>query len=188
MKFLIWPFVCSFLILIIKDIFVIKNIRKKFLHLNGFIASIFLTLCGYILGFFINGQDTLIPAHYHASIGGVTVAFMTVSFLMLKFYNINIRIKNELFFIKYQPLIFGLGQFIFVLGFAYAGLYGAKRKIFGPNPSIYSYEKIIGLTTMGIGSIIAIFGGILFLFFFIRVFYSFYSKIFFPKKSNKPND
>jgi heme/copper-type cytochrome/quinol oxidase subunit 1 len=107
---------------------------------------------------------------------------------MLKFYNINIRIKNELFFIKYQPLIFGLGQFIFVLGFAYAGLYGAKRKIFGPNPSIYSYEKIIGLTTMGIGSIIAIFGGILFLFFFIRVFYSFYSKIFFPKKSNKPND
>ncbi|MCP5068185.1 MAG: hypothetical protein GY946_16610, partial [bacterium] len=52
-------------------------------RIAGFLVSAALTVLGFGLGAAISGSNTMVPAHYHASIGGVTAAFMTVSYLML---------------------------------------------------------------------------------------------------------
>lgn len=169
MKFCIWPAITIFLFVIIPKLFKNKNIFIKSFYSCGLIFSIFLTLFGYFLGFLICEQNTIIPAHYHAAIGGVTIAFMTGAFWLCDYYAFNI--KEGVFnrkFIMIQPLIFGIGQFIFVLGFGYAGINGAIRKAFGSEQHISSFSEMIGLISMGIGGVIAIIGGILFLFLFVK--------------------
>src|SRR5690606_29037688 len=49
-------------------------------RLTAFGASTLLTLAGIALGACIRDSTTMIPAHYHASIGAVTVAFMGVTY------------------------------------------------------------------------------------------------------------
>ena len=169
MKFGILPSVLIFLIIITPKLFIEKKRLFNSQYFNGFLASLSLSLLGYILGFSINEQNTLIPAHYHAAIGGVTVAFMTTAFWLCELFKLNIKNKHkEIKFARLQPLFFGIGQFIFVIGFSYAGIHGAARKSFGTEQNINSLSEMIGLITMGIGGGIAIIGGILFLYIFSK--------------------
>ncbi len=52
------------------------------LAVTGLYASAGLTLFGFILGACIRSSTTLVPAHYHASLGGVTAALMTAAYLL----------------------------------------------------------------------------------------------------------
>ncbi|MFU8860366.1 MAG: hypothetical protein ACNA8K_08075 [Cyclonatronaceae bacterium] len=131
--------------------------------LNGFAVSALLTLTGFILGAMIRTSTTLIPAHYHASLGGVTVAYMVMVFLLLREFGYGLNDRRSLRLIRLQPLLFGLGQFIFVIGFAYAGLQGMGRKMFGSDQNIHSFEALIGLGLMSIGGMLAMAGGLIFI-------------------------
>jgi hypothetical protein len=163
MKFGICPFIVIFLIIFLYKITTIKKKLINNLYFNGFISSVFLTLFGYILGFCINKQNTLIPAHYHATIGGVSIAFMSASFWLCEVFGIKNNKKFEKL-TKLQPICFCLGQFIFVLGFSFAGIHGALRKTFGSEQILHSLTETVSLTMMGIGGITAIISGILFLY------------------------
>lgn len=135
----------------------------KNLYFNGFFVSVLLTVTGFILGAMIRGSSTLIPAHYHASLGGVTVAYMTMIFIMMKEYGYQMPTPKGKTLTSYQPLLFGIGQTLFVIGFAIAGIMGMGRKLFGQDQSIYSTEALIGLSFMSIGGLLAMAGGILFI-------------------------
>ena len=49
----------------------------------GFGLSVLLFVAGLLLGSLINGQTTLVTAHYHGTIGAVTLGFMAASFTLL---------------------------------------------------------------------------------------------------------
>ncbi len=174
MRWFIFPVVTVYLILVIRAIW--KNSRSEnrpgslfsSLCFNGFFVSALLTVTGFILGAMIRGSSTLIPAHYHASLGGVTVAYMTMVFIMMSEYGYSVKKPGDIRWMNMQPLLFGLGQTIFVIGFAYAGLMGMGRKMFGQDQNIHTIEAVIGLGLMSIGGILAMAGGILFIYIVIK--------------------
>lgn len=138
----------------------IKLIDKS--YFNGFIISIVFVLLSFVLGSLIQGSNTMVPAHYHASLGGITIAFMVTVYLLMDYYGVPLPDKNIQKWSARQPILFGIGQFIFVIGLAYAGIYGLARKVFGAEQQINSVEVYTGLSLLFVGGCLAIAGGILF--------------------------
>ncbi len=132
-------------------------------QISGFLVSALLTLLGFALGAGIRGSNTMIPAHYHASIGGITAAFMTITFLMLRAFGFSISTRRLRRAAAWQPITYGVGQMIFASGFAIAGIYGMSRKTYGAEQAGRGLGESIGLGVMGIGGLIAVIGGLLFL-------------------------
>ncbi len=126
----------------------------------AFGTSAALTVVGFILGAMIRGQDTMIPAHYHASLGAITVALMALTYLLLDIpgWRPDGRWWRRL--AGLQPPVFGIGQLVFALGFAIGGLAGVDRKVYGTEQILDSPEAVAALTTMGVGGLMAVTGGI----------------------------
>ncbi|MSU34261.1 MAG: hypothetical protein EXS36_03955 [Pedosphaera sp.] len=141
-------------------------IGKKNLYdprLVGFVASAALTVTGFLMGSAIRNSNTMIPAHYHASIGAVTVAFMTITYLLLKPLGFVLPGTRLPRLIPWQICLFGFGQVIFAIGFGLGGMHGLSRKAYGVKQHIRSMGEVIGLGVMGVGGLIAVAGGLLFL-------------------------
>jgi hypothetical protein len=132
-------------------------------RISGFLVSALLTLFGFGLGAGIRGSNTMVPAHYHASIGGITAAFMTVTYLMLRAFGFSILTPRLRRAAAWQPALYGIGQMIFASGFALAGIYGMSRKAYGAEQASRGLGETIGLGVMGVGGLIAVGGGLLFL-------------------------
>ncbi len=132
-------------------------------RISGFLVSAMLTLLGFALGAAIRGSNTVVPAHYHASIGGITAAFMTVTYPMLRALGFSISTQKLRRAAAWQPASYGIGQAIFASGFALAGLYGMSRKAYGAEQGGRGLAESIGLGVMGVGGLIAVVGGLLFL-------------------------
>lgn len=132
--------------------------------LAGFWSSVSLTLLGVVLGFCIRGSNTLVPAHYHASLGGVTVAFMTAAYLVVHSAKGGDGLISRVWkSARKQLILFAVGQSVFALGFGLGGLYGAARKAYASEQHVRSMGEYIGLSTMGFGGIVAMVSGIWFL-------------------------
>jgi cytochrome c oxidase subunit I len=174
MRWFIFPVVTCYMIIGIRAIWMAKRDEKirgnllKNVWFNGFFVSVLLTVTGFLIGAMIRGSSTLIPAHYHASLGGVTVAYMTMVFILMKEFGYSLDGLKSSRFVPWQPLLFGIGQTLFVIGFAYAGMQGMGRKMFGQDQSIQSIEALTGLGLMSIGGLLAMAGGLLFLFIIIE--------------------
>ncbi|MBX3125231.1 MAG: hypothetical protein KF718_00860 [Polyangiaceae bacterium] len=138
----------------------------------GFASSIGLTTLGFVLGACIRGSTTLVPAHYHAAIGGVTVAFMAGTIVLLEAVGLcprpTVRTRR---LVLWQPAIFALGQAVFALGFAWSGAHGMGRKLYGAEQSTDRLGAMLGLGVMSIGGLIAIVGGLLFLTLVMRAYW-----------------
>jgi hypothetical protein len=112
------------------------------------------------IGFLIQGSNVTIPAHYHGSIVGVTLAFMGMTYDVLPrlgYARPNLRLATV------QPWIYGGGQLLHVLGLVWSGGYGVQRKVAGAEQGLDGMEKIIAMGLMGFGGLVAIIGGLMFL-------------------------
>lgn len=176
MRWGIFPVVSAIMLLIFYRVFTAKKTRGSSVrsiqnpYFTGLIVSLFFMIIGFIVGAFIRGSNTLIPAHYHATLGSITVAIITLTYYLLEVFDKpfpSLKIKK---WAAYQPIIFGVGQLLFVFGFAYAGAYGLARKSFGAEQIIGSKQAFIGLAVSGIGGLLAITGGLIFLIVIISSF------------------
>ncbi len=122
--------------------------------------SILLFGVGGIIGFMISGSNVTIPAHYHGSIVAVTLAYMGITYHILPILGFR---KPAGKLVNIQPVIYGSGQLMHVLGLAWSGGYGVQRKTAGADQGLESIQQIAGMGVMGLGGMIAIIGGILFL-------------------------
>jgi hypothetical protein len=132
-------------------------------RISGFLVSASLTVLGFALGAAIRGSNTMVPAHYHASIGGVTAAFMTLTYPMLGAFGLSIPTPRLRRAAAWQPIVYGVGQMIFASGFALAGAYGMTRKAYGAEQAARGLAETVGLGVMGVGGLVAVVGGLLFL-------------------------
>jgi hypothetical protein len=122
--------------------------------------SLILFALGGLIGFSISGSNVKVPAHYHGSIVGVTLAFMGVTYLLLPrlgYREVGARAA------KWQVLLYGIGQMMHVTGLVWSGGYGVQRKVAGAEQGLDAIGKIAGMSLMGIGGLIAVIGGVLFL-------------------------
>jgi heme/copper-type cytochrome/quinol oxidase subunit 1 len=129
----------------------------------AFLASGGLTLTGFVLGALIRGSSTLVPAHYHANIGAVTCAFMAVTPLVFAGLGARPVVGRVGRAMRWQPVLYGLGQFVFASGFALAGAHGQARKTYATEQHMRSALEWFGLTVMGVGGLVAVAAGVLFL-------------------------
>ena len=132
-------------------------------RLVGFASSAALTITGFLMGAAIRNSNTMIPAHYHASIGAVTVAFMAITYPLLKPIGFSLPGPRQARLIPWQLCLFGFGQVIFAIGFGLGGMHGLSRKAYGIEQHIRSVGEMAGLVVMSLGGLIAVAGGLLFL-------------------------
>lgn len=126
---------------------------------NALLASIVLFLSGGILGFMIEGVNVVIPAHYHGSIVGVTLAFMGLAYHLLP--RLGFREPGNRA-ARIQPWVYGGGQMMHILGLAWSGGYGVQRKTAGSAQGLENLPEIAGMALMGLGGLVAIIGGLMF--------------------------
>ena len=130
---------------------------------SAFLVSVALTVLGFGLGAAIRGSNTMVPAHYHAAVGAVTVAFMAAAYVLLPAFGIAVPRGWAARAATWQSALYGLGMFVFAAGFATAGARGMGRKLYGAEQSARGFAESVGLGLMGIGGLVAIAGGVLFL-------------------------
>ncbi|OIP08217.1 MAG: hypothetical protein AUK49_12350 [Betaproteobacteria bacterium CG2_30_68_42] len=124
------------------------------------LCSLALFAAGGVLGFLIQGVNVVIPAHYHGSIVGVTLAFMGLTYRLLPRLGFAAPMRK---LARWQAYIYAFGQFLHISGLAWSGGYGVQRKVAGAGQVLKSMPEVIGMGMMGAGGLIAIIGGILFL-------------------------
>lgn len=115
------------------------------------------------IGFMISGSNVTVPAHYHGSIVGITLAFMGMTYQLLPRLGFR-RIEGRI--ARWQPAIYGGGQLIHIIGLAWSGGYDVARKSTAAERGL---EQVAGMGLMGFGGLVSIIGGVLFL---VLVFYS----------------
>ena len=127
---------------------------------NALFASILLFGAGGALGFMTHGVNTIIPAHYHGSIVGVTLAFMGLTYYLLPRFGFATPAGK---LARRQPYIYATGQLIHISGLAVAGAMGIQRKTAGAAQGLDTLSAKAVMGVMGMGGLIAIIGGMLFL-------------------------
>ncbi|HSN20233.1 MAG TPA: cbb3-type cytochrome c oxidase subunit I [Usitatibacter sp.] len=124
------------------------------------LASLALFSAGGIIGFTISGSNVRIPAHYHGCIVGVTLAMMGATYLLLPRFGYRAPASR---LAAWQPWIYGGGQLLHIVGLVISGGYGVQRKVAGAEQVLRSTPEVVGMGIMGLGGLIAIVGGLLFL-------------------------
>jgi len=127
---------------------------------NALLYSVLLFGVGGIIGFMIKGSNVTIPAHYHGSIVGVTIAFMGMTYHLLPTLGFR-KVRGRA--ARWQPGIYGMGQLMHIIGLAWSGGYGVQRKTTGVEQGFERFEQIAGMGLMGLGGLISIIGGVMFL-------------------------
>lgn len=127
---------------------------------SALIASMILFAAGGVLGFMISGLDIVIPAHYHGATVGVTIAFMGITYYLLPRLGFG-PLPPKMAFL--QPLTYGGGQLLHIIGLAWTGGYGVQRKTAGLAQGVDRLGEIAGMGLMGFGGLISVIGGLLFL-------------------------
>lgn len=138
--------------------------EQKPIH-NALLTSILLFGAGGILGFLTHGVNTIIPAHYHGSIVGVTLALMGLTYYLLPKFGFK---TPDTKLAARQPYIYAGGQFIHISSLAVAGAMGIQRKTAGAAQGLDTMTVKAVMGIMGLGGLIAIIGGIIFLIVTIR--------------------
>ncbi len=115
---------------------------------------------GGVIGFVISGSDVTIPAHYHGSTVGITLAFMGVCYdILIRLGCRNVSLK----WARIQLWTYASGQLMHILGLVWSGGYGVQRKVAGTDQALDSIERVAGMGLMGLGGLVSAIGGLLFI-------------------------
>ncbi len=142
------------------------------------LCSITLFLLGGLIAMNISGINVVIPAHYHGSIVGISIACMGYCYLGVKRHceersdeailSSILRLLRRFFksprndnIMNFTLYLLTFGQILHILGLAFAGGYGVMRK--DPNTVMPLSAKLL-MGMMGGGGLIAIVGGLMFVF------------------------
>lgn len=129
------------------------------------LASIGLFVLGCAVGATIRGETTAVPAHYHGTVGAVTLAYMLwVRSWACRF---GLRLPSAGIW-KLQPFIYALGISLLVGGLAWSGWLGVPRKAPHVDVLIQSAGYRVAMGIAGIGGILAMVGAGTFVIFLFK--------------------
>lgn len=117
----------------------------------------------------IIAHNTLnVVGHFHFTVvGGTTLAFMGLTYYLIPLiFRRELKLKN---WATWQPYIFGIGMALTAIGFIASGLQGVARRHWditfaqAPFPAAIPGTVHLTLAIVGIGALIAVVGGAMFL-------------------------
>jgi hypothetical protein len=135
-----------------------------------FVMSFLLFNAGGGLGYLIEGSNLVVPAHYHGSIIGITIAFMGISYLLLPSFGFADVSRWKL--AKLQPVIYGGGMLCWMVGMAILGEHGVARKTPGSADTAGKFVEFLKHGSDGL----ALIGGLLFVFIVLKSVFTSRSK------------
>ena len=124
------------------------------------LCSMVLFAVGGGISLMIRDSNTIITAHYHGTGGAVSLAFMGLAFVLLP--KLGFR-APDLKLAHWMPYVYGVGQLLHIIGLLWSGGYGVQRKVAGAAQELHSFGQVAGMGLMGIGGLIAVVGGLMFL-------------------------
>ncbi len=109
-----------------------------------------------------------LPGHFHATVvGGTTLAFMALTYYLIPLiFRKEVKLKKLAI---WQPYAFGIGIVIMSMGMIVSGLHGVSRRHWDISfanalfPAAIPGTVNLSLAVMGIGAILAVIGGIMFM-------------------------
>jgi cytochrome c oxidase subunit 1 len=150
--------------LFLGSLLLVLHWRSRMIPATGLALSLLLLVCGIVLGTIIDGQTTLVTAHYHGTIGAVTLAFMGLTHGVLPLLGHAMPPQPR---IGLQLRLYGYGILMMMAGLAGAGLMGAPRKMAG-NVGIEFSVETVSRVFLGIGGSLATAGILMFLYLVLR--------------------
>ncbi|MDO8464007.1 MAG: cbb3-type cytochrome c oxidase subunit I [Gallionella sp.] len=124
------------------------------------ISSIILFAVGGGISLMIGDSNTIITAHYHGTGGAISLAFMGLTLHLLP--RLGYR-TPDLKWATLMSYIYGAGQLFHIIGLLWSGGYGVQRKVAGAAQGLQGFAQKAGMGLMGLGGLIAVIGGIIFL-------------------------
>jgi len=126
---------------------------------EGFAASVALLVAGCVAGLAIEHQTTMIPAHYHGTIGAFTLALMAAVLARLSLPGAVGRSGPS----RLPLALYASGSLVLIAGLGWSGLLGAARKTpFSAEGADLAVTLAAALT--GLGGAVTIAGVVLFVF------------------------
>ena len=126
---------------------------------TALLSSLLLFGAGGVIGFMIQGSDVRVPAHYHGSIVGITLALMGLTYALLPRLGFGAPLSRMA---AWQPIVYGTGQLMHITGLVWSGGYGVQRKVAGAEQVLRSGSEVAGMALMGAGGLVAVIGGLIF--------------------------
>lgn len=124
------------------------------------LSSIILFAIGGGISLMIGDSNTIITAHYHGTGGAISLAFMGLAIHLLP--RLGYR-TPDLKMATLMSYIYGTGQLLHIIGLLWSGGYGVQRKVAGAAQGLHGFAQTAGMGLMGLGGLIAVIGGIMFL-------------------------
>jgi len=129
------------------------------------LASVGLFALGCLVGAAIRGETTVVPAHYHGTVGAVTLAYMLWARRGLR--RLGGASRDSLWW-KAQPWIYAAGITLMVLGLTWAGQFGAPRKAPHVETVIADGMHHLSMGVAGTGGLLATLGAAVFVLGWLR--------------------
>jgi len=141
---------CFLIMLVYCNIKTLLNDKSNYL-LHSFVLFIY----GGVFGVLTIEGNVTIPAHYHGSVVGITIAFMNFVYWLLPKLGCK-EIKSSV--VRLQIYAYSLGHFLHITGLVWLGGYGALRKV----ADLPSISSVLARTCFIMGGAISVVGGMLF--------------------------
>lgn len=127
--------------------------RRRTLDLEelGLALSLFLFAAGCLLGANIRGESLAVPAHYHGTVGAITLAYM----LWLRRIGAGLGIAPAPR-ARRLPIVYGIGIACLVAGLAVAGELGVPRKAAHVELGVDSAAYFAAMGAAGLGGFLAL--------------------------------
>lgn len=141
---------CFLIILVCCNIRTFTNDKSNYL-LHSFLLFIY----GDVLGVLTIEGNVTIPAHYHGSVVGITIAFMNFIYWLLPKLNFK-EVKSSM--VRLQIYAYSVGHFLHITGLIWFGGYGALRKV----ADLPNISSMLARACFIAGGAISVIGGMLF--------------------------
>lgn len=133
--------------------------RGQFGPRSSLALSLMLFALGCGLGLCIRTDSTMVPAHYHGTVGAVTLILMALVSVLLPRLGFTLPWPR---LARWQPLVYGGGLTLLVAGLAWSGGYGAPRKTPYAEWNVDTLGHLTATALAGLGGLLAIVGSALF--------------------------
>jgi hypothetical protein len=141
---------CFLIMLVYRNIKTLLNNKGDYLP-HSFVLFIY----GGMLGVLTIEGNVTIPAHYHGSVVGITIAFMNFIYWLLPKLGCK-ETKSSV--VRLQIYAYSLGHFLHITGLVWLGGYGALRKV----ADLPSISSVLARICFIMGGAVSVVGGMLF--------------------------
>lgn len=119
------------------------------------LLSVLLFLLGCGLGALIRNDSTMVPAHYHGTVGAVTLAYMALGYQLLAAFG---PAHTAATLPRWQPLLYGSGLLVLALALAWSGSLGVPRKTLHVDVLVRYPSYFAAMALVALGGLMALAG------------------------------